>query len=173
MLATRLHSLARFPEVVRGMIALLLCASGLSLTLCNAQGSLPCGHSTVEDAWGPVFGSQARLFLAELQRAVQRRDKDSFGRLVHYPVLVLDGNERSEISTAANLTQRYSKIMTPDLKSAILSQTPNCLFANSQGVMIGVGQVWFQQQPDGKMRIITINITSVGGHDPGHSNKPQ
>ena len=47
------------------------------------------------------------------------------------------------------------------VREAILKQSQECLFGNDQGVMIGNGQIWFQPEPSGKMKIITINLTSA------------
>jgi hypothetical protein len=35
---------------------------------------------------------------------------------------------------------------------------PECLFANWQGVMIGDGEVWFEEQQNGSVKIKTLNI---------------
>ena len=53
--------------------------------------------------------------------------------------------------------------MTSRVRHAILAQSASCLFANGQGVMIGRGQIWFQEQSDGKMKIITINLGAPDG----------
>jgi hypothetical protein len=53
--------------------------------------------------------------------------------------------------------------MTPKLRRAILDQSPACLFGNYHGVMIGSGQIWFDEQPGGAMKIITINLNAPGG----------
>jgi len=130
---------------------------------CNAQDNSRCGHSTVEEAWGQEYASRAKLFLAEVQRAVESNDKKQFALLVQYPVRVLEGTHSTDISNATELTRRYPMIMTSGVRRAILAQSPSCLFANGQGVMIGRGQIWFQQQSDGAMRIVTINLSAPDG----------
>jgi hypothetical protein len=44
------------------------------------------------------------------------------------------------------------------VKAAVASQSPDCLFANWQGVMIGSGVIWFEQENHGAMRIKAINL---------------
>lgn len=160
MHAIRCHSgSTRAPRVATGWSALLL-VTVLSHGVCRAQDISHCGRSTVEDAWGPKVASQVQSFLTRLQAIVRANEKVQFASLVHYPVRVLDGNRRIEISSRSALVQKYSSVVTPDVRRAILTQSAACLFANGQGVMIGRGQVWFQQDPSGEMRIITINLTA-------------
>lgn len=133
---------------------LLLCAP------CRAHDTSHCGHSTVEDAWGPKVASEAKSFLAQLQGIVKSNDKKRFASLVHYPIRVLDGDHSTEISSPSNFVDRYSSIVAPDVRHAILVQSATCLFANGQGMMIGRGQLWFQKESSGDMKIITINLTA-------------
>ena len=155
----RIHNLLRALKVTVWLTLVLLIASG-SRAVCKAQDSSACGHSTVDDAWGPVFGSQAKAFLVRLQRVVETNDKIQFTSLVHYPLHVLDGNHGTEISTPADVIRKYPSILTPDVRNAIRAQSPGCLFANSQGVMIGRGQIWFQEESSGNMKIFTINLSA-------------
>jgi hypothetical protein len=136
------------------LLLLLLLSPGIT----RAQDSSPCEGSTVEDAWGAEVASQAKSFLATLQRVVKINDKAQFALLAHYPLRVLDGNHKIEIVSATDLNQKYSTILVPDVRQAILGQSAQCLFANGQGAMIGKGQVWFQKEPSGEMKIITINL---------------
>jgi hypothetical protein len=131
----------------------------MPVTLAQSVSISRCGHSTVADAWGPEFAARAEMFLAELQHIVGRNDKAKFANLVHYPIQVSVGDNNDKISTSAEFIQKYPSIVTPALKQAIISQDPKCLFANGQGVMIGHGQLWFQQQGE-EMKIITITLDS-------------
>jgi hypothetical protein len=119
----------------------------------------------VDDAWGPEFASQARVFLTELQRVVKMNDRARFSTLIQYPVHVFQGNQGNEIASRKEFIRRYSSIVTPDIKRAILTQSPDCLFANGQDVMIGNGQIWFQKQSEAQMKIITFNLSSSRGSD--------
>jgi hypothetical protein len=136
--------------------------TALLVPVCQAQedSGAACGHSTVAAAWGPDFASRAESFLAELQNAVRTDDKAKFAALVHYPIEVSWGNKTAEVPTSADFIKRYGSIVTPALKHTILAQNPKCLFANGQGVMIGHGQLWFQEQAGRRMKIITITLDS-------------
>ena len=137
-------------------LVLLITASQIVST---AQSTSKCKNSTIEEAWGPEYASQARSFFATLQRVVESNDSAKFARLIHYPVR-LSGAHVTKITRPSELIRKYSSIMTSEMRKAILAQTPECLFANGQGVMIGNGQIWFQQDQGGKFKIITINVMS-------------
>ena len=116
-----------------------------------------CGHSTVEDARGPTVAAEARSFLLKLQRIVKMNDKKQFSSLVHYPIRVLDGDRAIEISSPTELVDKYSTVLRADVKHAILAQSARCPFGNGQGMMVGKGQLWFQKESNGEMKIVTIN----------------
>ena len=128
--------------------------------LCASQSTSNCPNSTVQDAWGPEVTSQAKSFLVTLQKVVESNDSAGFARLVHYPVRIIDGARMSKIANRSTLIRKYSSLMTANVREAILKQSQECLFGNDQGVMIGNGQIWFQPEPSGKMKIITINLTT-------------
>lgn len=146
---------------IRLVIHFLLLATLLA-PVCKGQnsGNLPCGHSTVSDAWGPKFASRAESFLTELQHIVRTDNKTEFAALVRYPIDVSRGSKTSRVFTPADFVRRYRSIVTPDLQQTILIQKPECLFANGQGVMVGHGQLWFREQEGGALRIITITLDS-------------
>jgi hypothetical protein len=145
---------------LRVLVVLFLLATGI--TLAHAQTTSNCPNSTVADARGAEFASRAKAFLGKLQEAVKQNDAKQFAALVAYPVRVIDGTHRLKVATAAELIQKYPALMTPKLKQAILNQSATCLFGNDQGAMIGDGQVWFDEQPGGAVKIITINLTAGG-----------
>ena len=87
-------------------------------------------------------------------------DAAGFARLVHYPVRVFDARGQRKIARRSYLVQKYSSIVTPDVRNAVLAQSADCLFGNYQGMMIGNGQVWFQPEANGDMRIVTINTAA-------------
>lgn len=126
-----------------------------------AQATNECPNSTVEDARGAKVATQAKAFLATLQAAVQSNDAKQFAALVHYPVLVISGPHTTKIATPSELIRRYPSLMTAKLKQTILDQSPRCLFGNYQGMMIGSGEIWFDQDSSGAMKIITINPTAT------------
>jgi len=146
-----------FPTI-SAVLLLVLLFSGAPEAISQTQKNNGCGHSTVEDASGPEFASRAKVFFAELQAAVEKNDTAKFASMVHYPVRVFSGKGGGKVSTAAQLIERYSQIMTPAVRKAILEQSPACPFGNGQGVMIGGGEIWFAEQSNGNFKVITINV---------------
>ena len=136
--------------VIVTVMAVLAC-------VCDAQDT-KCENSTVQDAWGPAIASQAQSFLAELKRVVKENNKVEFASLVHYPLRVFDRNHDIKISSPSELISKYPHILTQDVRHAILTQSAQCLFANGQGMMVGNGQLWFQKEASGEMKVITINV---------------
>ena len=145
-------------------------------SICRAQDLrnthiATCGQTTVDDNYGPDFASEAKLFLVKLQRIVKNDEKRQLSLLVRYPLYIYGENHKSKIETPAEFIRQYPAIISPDLKRVILAQSSECLFANGQGVMIGDGDVWFQRQQSGQMKIITINRTVGEGNKPAESPK--
>jgi len=133
---------------------------GIVGTICSAQSpsQSKCGNSTVEDAYGPEIASQAKAFFAKIDDAIKNDDKQAFASLIHYPLHVFSSTGDQKIKTAAELMQRYPAIITFAAKQEVLAQSPDCLFANGQGMMVGNGTIWFAQQNNAQMKIITINV---------------
>jgi hypothetical protein len=102
--------------------------------------------------------SEAKLFLVRLQHIVKSGEKNRFASLIRYPIRILDGKHSVEISSASDFVDKYLSIITPEVRQAILMQSASCLFANGQGMMIGRGQLWFQKQSSGALKIIVINL---------------
>jgi hypothetical protein len=102
------------------------------------------------------MASEAKAFLAKLQHIVKTNNKKEFASLIDYPIRVYLGGHLTKISSRSDFVHKYSSIIAPDVRHAILAQSADCLFGNYQGMMIGRGQVWFQPGSDGQMRIITI-----------------
>jgi hypothetical protein len=73
-------------------------------TICLAHDLPNCKNSTVEQAWGAEYASQARSFLVTLQKVVESDDSAKFARLVHYPVRI-NGTHVVKITKRSELTR--------------------------------------------------------------------
>jgi len=116
-----------------------------------------CGHSTVAD-FSPSLEPKANAFLASLKAAVKAQDKQRVAGMVQYPLLVNTAKGHKQIKASAQLIGEFDRLFTVSMRKAIEEQTPACLFANWQGVMIGNGEVWFEEQSSGTMKIKTLNV---------------
>lgn len=159
MTAMRIDRLTKWGVISRYVLVVtLMCWTFGSVCPAQTTTSPECHTSTVADAWGPEFASQAKEFFIELQSVVRNDNKKQFASFVQYPIHIYGANGAPEITNSSDLLRRYTRIITPDAREAILAQSPECLFGNGQGVMAAGGRLWFQKQKDGKFKIITLNI---------------
>lgn len=107
----------------------------------------PCGISF----------KKADGFLSLLQTVVKKNNAHEMAQLIHYPLYIR--KLHLTLKNAADFEAHYKSIMTEELRNAILTQEPYALFANSQGIMIGSGQLWFSKTPNASgLYIIAINL---------------
>jgi len=144
----RTFSVAIFVAVV--LIALPARAQSVPET----QG---CQNSTVDQLGSEDFARKSRAFLAEVQSAVAKGDKAKVATMISYPLLVNGSTSKTRIKTGAQFLSHYDRIFDEHVRQAIARQSAECLFGNYQGAMIGDGEVWFNEQANGTMKIITVN----------------
>jgi hypothetical protein len=110
-------------------------------------------------------------FLASLQDAIRAENPNQVAVLVKFPLRVGHPSKPSarplravKVRNAAELVRRYSEIFTPEVRAAVLAQSPDTLFRNWQGAMVGNGKLWFtgvcldstcSRHP---VRVISINV---------------
>ncbi len=138
---------------------LLLVWTALPVRAQTTPDSQACKGSTV-DLQGADFAQKSRTFLSELQAAVKAEDKAKVAALISYPVLVIRGDRKTHIKTKAEFLNRYDAIFDAHVRQVIAQQSAKCLFGNYQGAMIGDGEVWFREQQNGTMKIVTVNSTA-------------
>jgi len=107
---------------------------------------------------GPEIATQSRAFLAKLKAAVQARDKSKVSQMVSYPLQVNRSSKTIHIKNREEFVRRYDTIVNAIVSAKIIDEASSrCLFSNSQGFMIGDGEVWFKGLSPGVFKIITIN----------------
>lgn len=140
---------------IRVLTCVLLLAAAVPAQAQTA-GKGACHSSTVED-YAPSLGPKARAFLGELRTAVKGGDRRKVAALIQYPLRVNLGKGTRLVRSSAEFVKDYDAVFTVSIRKAIERQVPACLFANYQGVMIGDGEVWFEEQQDGSMKIKALN----------------
>lgn len=112
--------------------------TGLVPWLAHAQAG-----STTEEV-GPDGSTLTALtaVLAKLQTAVAAGDAGGVAALVSFPVPVNFASGRKQRMSRKQFMTRFAEIFTPKLRAAVAKQKPAGLFRNSQGAMIGDGEVW-------------------------------
>jgi hypothetical protein len=130
----------------------LLVAAVLIAPAFGQVATANCGHSAVAN-FSPNLQPKANAFLASLKAAVRAQDKREVAGMARYPLLINMPKRHRQIMTSAQLLAEYDRLFTTAIRKAIEEQTPERLFANWPGVMIGNGEVWFEEQPTGSMKI--------------------
>jgi hypothetical protein len=120
---------------------LLTAAVLLATTSAPAQTATPTDHDKSIDL---SVGDHTKVhqILTELQQAVSKHNPAAVAALVHYPIKVNPGKKPFTIKNEKEFIKDYDRIITPDIASAIYKQKYDNLFVNSEGAMIGDGEVW-------------------------------
>ena len=109
--------------------------------LASAQTVTPTDHDKSIDL---SVGNHVRVqqILTELQQAVSKHNAPAVAALVHYPIKVNPGKKPFTIKNEKEFINDYDRIITHDIQDAIFKQKYDTLFVNSEGAMIGDGEVW-------------------------------
>jgi uncharacterized protein len=101
-----------------------------------------------------------RAYFVALRDAVHRHDGVWIAAHALGGINVNRPNGASYCYSRQEIVDAYDWIFTPKIVKAILAQSPDKLWKNYRGVMIGNGQLWFDQAWDGESwqyTIIAIN----------------
>ncbi len=91
-----------------------------------------------------------KKFLKHLQYWVATDQRDSVAAVVAYPL------HHPAVKNAQQFLAGYDKYMREQVKKALKEQNLRQIFRRDQGAMIGNGELWFSETPQG-FRIIGIN----------------
>jgi hypothetical protein len=131
---------------IRTQLASLLLIAGAFFppTLHAAQTAAPATLTALDKSIDLSVGDHVKVhqILIQLQAAVAKHDAATVASLVHYPIKVNPGKKPFAIKNEKAFIKDYDRIITHDIQDAILKQKYENLFVNSQGAMIGDGEVW-------------------------------
>jgi hypothetical protein len=119
---------------------ILLAGALLSPTLGAAQGSPTDLNKSIDMLVGDHV--KVQHLLTDLQQSVASHNAAGVAALVHYPIKVNPGKRPFIVKTPKAFIADYDRIITQDISEAILKQKYDALFVNSQGAMLGEGEVW-------------------------------
>lgn len=138
------------------LIGLLIFLTGwLACPVCMADA----------DYWSISSGDKA--FFEQIKKAVLADDFDWLSDAVDYPIELYFAGERrlqpksARIRTKAELKKYKSAIFCERLKCAVRNQSPDSLFKNWQGRMVGNGELWFDQRQNNGQTNWTYRITAI------------
>ena len=89
-----------------------------------------------------LLTQELMAFVATLQSAVKSDSPEQVAPLIQFPLRVNEAPGKSHSVTARRFSVEYGKIFTPAVKAAVLQQAPDEIFRNSNGAMLGNGEVW-------------------------------
>jgi hypothetical protein len=121
--------------------SLILLASTLLLPVFAAAQAAPADLDKTIDM---LVGDHVKVqhILADLQQSVSSHNAAGVAALVHYPIKVNPGKKPFTVKNQKEFIKDYDHIITQDISDAILKQKYDALFVNSQGAMLGEGEVW-------------------------------
>jgi hypothetical protein len=118
----------------------------------QAQQSNKYAVAGIDDA------TEAEKFFLHLQTIVAKDDRQAVADAINYPITVKVKGRRVKLRSKAELLRQYAAVFNQQVKQALAKQQAGDLFVNYQGVMIGRGEIWFNQLPDRQvLKIIAIN----------------
>ena len=127
---------------IRAQLAslILLASALLSPTLVAAQAS----NAEINKSIDMLIGDHVKVqhLLTDLQQSVASHNATAVAALVHYPIKVNPGKRPFVVRSPKAFIADYDRIITQDISEAILKQKYDALFVNSQGAMLGEGEVW-------------------------------
>ena len=130
---------------IRTQLASLVLIVGTLLqpTLLVAQAA-PSATAALDKSIDLSVGDHVKVqrILTELQAAVAKHNAAAVAALVHYPIKVNPGKKPFTVKNEKAFIKDYDNIITPDIQTAIFKQKYENLFVNSEGAMIGDGEVW-------------------------------
>jgi hypothetical protein len=142
-------------------------AQGMESAAANGSAAPEASSMGDRDPSDPGYAGLTRpdiaTFLEKLQTAVRTADKNKVAELIRYPISAYRGAKLVSIASPEELIRNYDWIFYPQLRNVLEEATPAKLFANSGGVMIGRGQIWFGKICEDPrctkytVKVITIN----------------
>ncbi|MGB8451342.1 MAG: M56 family metallopeptidase [Anaerocolumna sp.] len=124
-----------------------------TLTLSHSIGNTyetryPLTSSNTKDV--EAFASKIKSYVAE-------NNKTGLAELVAYPIKVTINGSKVSISNKEEFEQNYDDIMNAGFEGKITKCYTKYLFSNYMGIMLGDGEIWFENLNDNGLRIYAIN----------------
>ena len=128
---------------------------GLTLGACQHKQHSSATHNTNKYSVAGTNQTAVTGFLAQLKTAAKKNSASMFSKLISFPLRV-NVHHRTVFVSKRRFNKQYKQIFTATLKKIILASDAGTLFVNSQGVMLGNGQIWVR--PSGKAQSLKIFV---------------
>jgi hypothetical protein len=130
----------------------------VSLLGAVSADTAPMQPSNKYEVTGIQDAAAAEKFFGDLQAAVAKDDRSKVASMINYPLFVQISGRKVKLQKSADVLKQYDVVFNHRVKEAVAQQKVEELFVNWQGVMIGNGEIWFNQLSNSKkVRITAIN----------------
>jgi hypothetical protein len=124
-------------------LALLIAVAVQPADVSCAARLSPCHVDTRLSMAGIENEEAARDFIDRLRTAARQGDQQMLIDMIQYPIKVHHESGSREYRTREELMANFSHVFTPTVLGVIGEAQYETLFINSEGAMIGNGEVWF------------------------------
>ena len=94
--------------------------------------------------------------LTKLQKAVAEDDRKTVVSMIRYPFATYDlGEKIKDYPTPEDVLADYDLLFNQEVKDAIASANMDNIFANQEGIMLGQGEIWFNNA-SGELKINAV-----------------
>jgi hypothetical protein len=114
----------------------------------NLDQEKPSTKKAIEDFW------------QRFEIALQKNDKSQIAKMVAYPLSVgFPSGGDLEVSSQRQFLKEYTRIFPGDLRDMLLRQRADCIRrVGAKGFSVAAGQIWFDQYPDGEVKIFSMTV---------------
>ena len=126
----------------------------MALTAAEIKDDSVFADGSVSASWSNAGFSDSiavKKFLKKVRYCVDNNQRDSVASIIEYPL-----KKPVIIKDVESFLKNYNTLITEKVKKSLLEQNLSQLFRNTQGVMIGSGELWINETPRG-LKIIAIN----------------
>lgn len=113
-------------------------------------------------------GETVSAVLRAIQDAVRAHEPERVAEFVEFPLRVNSDGGHRMVPDAATFVLEYPDVFPERIRAALMAQRVDELFANSHGVMVGDGEIWFAALCDPsagaldcvneRFRVIAVNL---------------
>ena len=136
------------------LFVILLSLSGVAQVL----GVGVVQQSGKYEAAGISDDAAAEKFFHELQKAVADDDRAKVATMIAVPIVAYTGRRKVRFRSKLEVLKKYDLVFNQKVKQALARQNVSDLFVNSQGIMVGDGEIWFNQiSGSDEFKVIAIN----------------
>jgi hypothetical protein len=126
---------------------------GFRVTMFHVNKYAAVGVGSMEET------KQLDELFGRFQRAMENGDRDGALATLAFPIRVNYGRRSRIFRNRAELSESFDQVFTAKVKKALQMQRVSRLFVNSDGIMVGTGQLWFS--PEGVGRNLRLHVTTI------------